>query len=696
MPSHLIATATDDVVSTWELTREEAQLQHQQIIYESRTPTVQSTMSSGYGTVNCLGWNHTQQVLACGTDDGAVALMLDSGKMLEVLQEPCEARNPPTPIISLAWGKRSRHLVTTGQGDCPSLWDLKKKERIMSFQGHGATITSVALAPEDACVASGDKNGEILLHALHSENPGMSLPLDVKGDPVPRTPSGLMAAGVRSLHFWTARQPLLLAGHRDGVARVWDSTAGACLMTFKGQHYMSIVAVAGSPASDKLMVTAGQDRKALLWDVTNRKLLKEVKALAPITSMCFNPEGDMIILGLKNGNCSIYDIRNQHEPLRTTHAFQGLPIRALSVQAQHPRSSGHTTYGSSTSMNGRSTSRSSGSSTTTKNTEPASSPTAPKIPLSISSAQKQTSTRTTSNTTTITSGGSSGSSSTAAVAPLCAKASSPVAVSFSSITSLPSTSISSPAAASAIARQGHTVQPAPSPVREIPPSFPPSSLNTDENSSNSSSDSSSISALPSSRTNNVSLAFSSIPPSKVSTNPATVVATQRPPISQEEVQPSVPVEQQQEKIQTQPQSPAGSENSAFNANSSNTATTSNAFRWRGKLNFSSSISATAFGPQNHSSAAAAIASAAARSTNSDINTKEFAQLVESKVKDMVDDLRDELARDLRGLHLELLKTSETTHAAMQGLVQTFQALMEENRGLRREMEELQQQMEMPY
>ncbi len=70
--------------------------------------------------------------------------------------------------------------------------------------------------------------------------------------------------------------------------------------------------------------------------------------------------------------------------------------------------------------------------------------------------------------------------------------------------------------------------------------------------------------------------------------------------------------------------------------------------------------------------------------------------MESKVKDMVDDLRDELARDLRGLHLELLKTSETTQAAMQGLVQTFQVLVEENRGLRREMEELQQQMERPY
>ena len=63
---------------------------------------------------------------------------------------------------------------------------------------------------------------------------------------------------------------------------------------------------------------------------------------------------------------------------------------------------------------------------------------------------------------------------------------------------------------------------------------------------------------------------------------------------------------------------------------------------------------------------------------------------------MVDDLRDELARDLRSLHLELLKASESTQAAMQGLAQTFQALMEENRGLRREVEDLQQQMEMPY
>jgi WD40 repeat protein len=278
MTSHLIATATDDVVSTWELTREEVQLQHPQVIYESTTtPTAPSTMSSGYGAVNCLGWNHTQQVLACGTDHGTVALLLENGKMLEVLQEPCEARGSPTPIISLAWGKRSRHLLTTGQGKRPSLWDLKGKERIMSFEGHDAPVSTVAFAPEDACVASGDNNGEIILHSIHSPKAAMVLPLDVTDDPAPRTPTGLKAAGVRSLHFWTARQPLLLAGHRDGVARVWDSTAGACLMTFKGQHYMSIVAVAGSPASDKLVVTAGQDRKAILWDVTNRKLLKEVK-----------------------------------------------------------------------------------------------------------------------------------------------------------------------------------------------------------------------------------------------------------------------------------------------------------------------------------------------------------------------------------------------------------------------------------
>jgi len=277
MTSHLLATATDDVVSTWELTLE-AQLRDPLVIYKATTtPTAQSTMSSGYGTMNCLGWNHTQQVLACGTDNGAVALMLESGKMLEVLQEPCDTRGPPTPITSLAWGKRSRHLLTNGQGNHPSLWDLKGKERIMCFQGHGAPVTTVAFAPEDTCVASGDNNGEILLHTLHFEQPAMVLPLDVTDDPAPRTPTGLKAAGVRSLHFWTARQPLLLAGHRDGVARVWDSTAGACLMTFKGQHYMSIVAVAGSPASDKLVVTAGQDRKAILWDVTSRKLLKEVK-----------------------------------------------------------------------------------------------------------------------------------------------------------------------------------------------------------------------------------------------------------------------------------------------------------------------------------------------------------------------------------------------------------------------------------
>jgi hypothetical protein len=121
---------------------------------------------AGKGPWHCVKWNHNNQVLACGGDRGAVALLHESGKLLEVLlegEEEANERGTPTPIVSLAWGGRSRYLCTSGGGSRrPTLWDLKRKQKLRSFKGHGSsTVTAVAFAPDDGGVASGNNHGEV-------------------------------------------------------------------------------------------------------------------------------------------------------------------------------------------------------------------------------------------------------------------------------------------------------------------------------------------------------------------------------------------------------------------------------------------------------------------------------------------------------------------------------------------------------
>jgi len=123
--------------------------------------------AAGQGPWHCVKWNSNNQVLACGGDKGGVALLHESGKLLEVLWEGEDGgneRGTPMPIVSLAWGARSRYLVTSGGASRrgPALWDMKRKQKLRSFKGHGtSTVTAVAFAPDDSGVASGNNHGEV-------------------------------------------------------------------------------------------------------------------------------------------------------------------------------------------------------------------------------------------------------------------------------------------------------------------------------------------------------------------------------------------------------------------------------------------------------------------------------------------------------------------------------------------------------
>jgi hypothetical protein len=87
---------------------------------------------------------HDEQVVACGREQGEIALVHESGKVLETLRETAEgpmgAKQPP--ILALAWGGRSRWVVLGGVA-CHELADFLLWRRVAWHLIMGAHVAGV-------------------------------------------------------------------------------------------------------------------------------------------------------------------------------------------------------------------------------------------------------------------------------------------------------------------------------------------------------------------------------------------------------------------------------------------------------------------------------------------------------------------------------------------------------------------------
>ena len=513
---------------------------------------------------------------------------------------------------------------------------------------------------------------QILLHQLQSEEPALVLPFDPssqqQANPGPRglmSPSAI-SASVRTVEYWAMRPPLLLAGYRNGDARIWDAAAGACIGSFKGQHQAAVTAVVGSPVNNKLLATAGLDRRVLLFDANSRKLLRECRAPAPVHAMAFVPEGDALVVGCGNGELMVYDLRKPNIPCVSIEAHSGgQPVRALAVQATPaaaPSGGGMPTVSSSVA----SVTTAAPTSATAASQQPE--PQQPRAaPASASSSPK-------------TSVGSAGAPQAKPMSPPKAAAAKPL----SAPEPLPSVG------------SGGAARPVVEPLA--------------------SSNSSPSSALRSTMAATTTIAATSTAATTTGLNLRATTATQTTTgvaagRDAEPPQPPAPFESgfrwRDDSLlrATSAAGVAGAEAAVAGAGAGGGGFEKLAAT-KPSLDGPSSSSSSALSqpqplqqPGVASSAAqpapaaaggggAAVPAAAVIGIGVAASPKEVAVLVEERVRDVVDEMKDELGRGLKGLHLELLRGQEGTQEAVAGLAAVVAALAEENRQLRAELAEM--------
>ncbi|MEG4842753.1 nSTAND1 domain-containing NTPase, partial [Microcoleus sp. B9-D4] len=105
---------------------------------------------------------------------------------------------------------------------------------------------------------------------------------------------------INVLGFSPTNSKLLVTAGADGIARLWETT-GKQLAILEG-HQGQVNDVEFSP-NGKLLVTAGEDRTARLWDTTGKQLaiLQKEKDPRQVKSALFSPDGKLVVtLGKDN------------------------------------------------------------------------------------------------------------------------------------------------------------------------------------------------------------------------------------------------------------------------------------------------------------------------------------------------------------------------------------------------------------
>lgn len=251
----------------------------------------ESVFTDTFGSILCVTFNPTGDLLATGTADGEIRLwQAASGASLQTYQGHTDG------IRSITFSSDGKVLISGSEDHTVRCWDVSTGQCIKVLRDHSSIIRSVASSPHEPIVASGSEDQTIRLWNIHT---GSCIRV-LRGH----------TDWVRSVAF-SSDGHMIASGSNDRSIMLWDISTGDCLTTMWG-HTHTVRTIAFSP-SENILISAGDDETIRVWDFHTGRCLHILHGHTyPIRSVAFSPNGRLIASGGDDQTIRLWDVSSGH------------------------------------------------------------------------------------------------------------------------------------------------------------------------------------------------------------------------------------------------------------------------------------------------------------------------------------------------------------------------------------------------
>ena len=197
--------------------------------------------------------------------------------------------------LSLLLGIEAYKEPISNQSYEALLENVQSHPQLSTFlSGHMDAVASVAFSPDGKTLASGSRDGTVILWNAQTAK-AIRKPLTGHTD------------DVTSIAF-SPDGKILASGSRDTTIILWDVETGALISQLQ-EHSDDVTSVAFSP-DGKILASGSRDITIMLWDVETGALTGGlVGHFDYVTSVAFSPDGKMLASGSKDETITLWDVQ---------------------------------------------------------------------------------------------------------------------------------------------------------------------------------------------------------------------------------------------------------------------------------------------------------------------------------------------------------------------------------------------------
>ena len=261
----------------------------------TKMPLIFEQKNHHLGSLYCLDWSVSGRLLASGSNDKTIKLMVvpelsestNSKKNEEdddILELPINGHNGT--IRSICFDPSSDlTLLTSGDVDKNiKIWDTENGSSKGELIGHNSDVTSIKWSNDGSYFGSGSADKTIKLWDLKSLREICTIPT-----------MGFGAINDISM-FNTGEMLIIAAAHVDGKITIWDAQRKSLFTEIKENTQQKEVRTLAFSPDGKYLVSGGFDNKIKIYDIMNNfNLSGELEHNDKVVSVKWHPDLPIII-----------------------------------------------------------------------------------------------------------------------------------------------------------------------------------------------------------------------------------------------------------------------------------------------------------------------------------------------------------------------------------------------------------------